>query len=400
MNLLNKDLLGIDVIKTDERKTLVIDNHSSTYPIYKIKIDKLYYNDQNDRISTWISQYKDKINISNLEEYNNTIHKFITESNKGAIDKTTNNINILGQQEPGVVLSEGRIIDGNRRFTCLRNIQHDTQNTQYFKSIILVNRDIKEDAKQIKLLELQLQHGVDEKVAYNPIDRLVGLYHDIVETNLLTIKEYAKSVNETERKIKDDVDCAILLSEFLEFINSPHKFYIARTLNLVDPLKGLNNALKKIKNLEDRENFKNTIFCNFLLQPQGDMTRYIRNFSKIASDKARLVELIDEQMPIVEKICEKLSKYEEITEKDISTLKDNDTLRNKLHHSTEKALIKVNGELLRSLPKDQLIKANDLIDLVDINIFSKLSSDKKEEILDEIDSIEQKLEFLKENLDV
>ena len=61
---------------------------------------------------------------------------------------------------------------------------------------------------------------------------------------------------------------------------------------------------------------------------------------------------------------------------------------------------KVNGELSRNLPKTQLIKANDLIDLVDINIFCKLSTDTKEELLDEIDSIEQKLEFLKENLDV
>jgi len=399
MNLLDEKMLGIDVFETEERKTIVIDNHSSAYPVYKIKIDKLYYNDQNDRISTWISQYIDDINISNLEEYNKKIHSFITESNQNAINKTTKNIKLIGQQEPGVILSEGRIIDGNRRFTCLRNIQQETKNTQYFKAIIL-NRDINENAKQIKILELQLQHGVDEKVAYNPIDRLVGLYHDIEETKLLSTKEYANSVNENEKKIKDDVDCARLLCDFLEFINSPNKFYIARNLNLVDPLKGLNSALKKIKNLEDKENYKNIIFCNFILQPQGDMTRYTRNFSKIASNKARLIELIDEQMPIVEKICEKLASYEEITDKEISIIKTDEELRAQLNHSTEKAIVKVNGELSKNQPNSQLAKAYELIDLIEVNIFTKLSSDQKEELLEKIDNIEQKLESLKESLDV
>ena len=32
---------------------------------------------------------------------------------------------------------------------------------------------------------------------YNPIDKLVGIYNDLVATKLLTIKEYADSVNKT-----------------------------------------------------------------------------------------------------------------------------------------------------------------------------------------------------------
>ena len=115
-------------------------------------------------------QYKadnkiNSIDMKNKEEYNNIIHQFITESNPKALSKTQKNIALVGQEQPGVVLADGRIVDGNRRFTCLRNIQEETGNTQYMNAVIL-ERDITGNAKEIKMLELYLQHGVDKPVDY------------------------------------------------------------------------------------------------------------------------------------------------------------------------------------------------------------------------------------------
>ena len=65
MNLLVDGLEEKTVFKTELTKQLSIDNHTEVYPVYKIRLDKLYYNDQNDRIATWISQYKaDNISLS------------------------------------------------------------------------------------------------------------------------------------------------------------------------------------------------------------------------------------------------------------------------------------------------------------------------------------------------
>ena len=229
MNLLENGLVEKSIFKTENKKRLVIGNIAEDYPIYKIRLDKLFYNDQNDRISTWISEYKmknniDKIDYSDKESYNKIIHEFITKSNYDAMKKTQQNIEAIGQIEAGVVLTDGRIIDGNRRFTCLRNIQEKRQEEQYFEAVIL-DYSIEHNEKQIKMLELMLQHGVDEKVGYSPIERLVGIYHDIVETNLLTISEYAKSVNDTAKNIEVEVEKAKLLVEFLEFINAKKQFY-------------------------------------------------------------------------------------------------------------------------------------------------------------------------------
>jgi len=289
MTLLKQGIENKSVIPTEMRKKIDIDNHVETYSVYKIKLDQLYYNDQNDRIATWISQYKMENNIksidmSDITHYNNIIHSFITESNREALNNTQKNIKLIGQQEYGVVLADGRIIDGNRRFTCLRNIEKETGKTQYFEAIIL-EHDFVCNAKQIKKLELRLQHGVDEKVDYNPVERLVGIYNDIVDKELLTVEEYADSVSKTKGEIEIEVEKAKLLVEYLEFINAPKQFHIARTMNLSDPLKELYVILKKCKDNDVREDLKNVVFSQLLVQPFGDMTRYMRKIKKIASNR-------------------------------------------------------------------------------------------------------------------
>ena len=159
MNLLKDGIANKIVLKTVATRKLTIDGLTQIYPVYKVKLDYLFFNDQNDRIATWISQYKTDNNgktpdISNLDEYNNVIEKFIIESNPEAIKKTQNNIELVEQREAGVVLADGRIIDGNRRFTCLRKLAKKNPKFGYFETVIL-DRDINTNAKQIKILEFQ-----------------------------------------------------------------------------------------------------------------------------------------------------------------------------------------------------------------------------------------------------
>ena len=99
------------------------------------------------------------------------------------------------------------------------------------------------------MLELAIQHGEEKKVDYNPIDRLVGVYQDIIKTGLLTVEEYAESTNETVQDVKKRVEHAQLLSEFLEYLHMPEQYYIAREYQVVtvfsDMLPALNGAKRK-----------------------------------------------------------------------------------------------------------------------------------------------------------
>ena len=402
--ILEKGLGEKFVIETDLTKKLVIDNVAKVYPVYKIRLDKLYYNDQNDRIATWVSQYKtennvDEINMENLDEYNAIIHNFVTESNREALRKTQTNMELIGQNVPGVVLQDGRIIDGNRRFTCLRNIEEKTGQTQYFEAVIL-DHNIKNNKKQIKMLELMLQHGIDEKIDYNPIDRLVGVYNDVIETGLLTAKEYAMGIGVKESEVVQEIEKAKLMVEFLEFINAPKQFHLARHFNIVDPLKELNTMLKRINDEDKKEDLKYSVFSQFLVSPEGDATRYMRKIKKIASNDRFLEGYLDEQVDLVEKVCDILEAHPEVKENEIAKIRSDEDLKRNFYQSTEKHLNKVNSDATRNQPIKLVEKAFDNLELIDLNILNKLSVLQVEEFSNNVKDLKEKINNLEKALEL
>lgn len=167
MRLLQDGVREGFVIPTEVTRKLTMDGVTKIYQVYKIKLSCLYYNDQNDRIATWISKYKadnglSQFDLSDIEEYNSIIQGFIVSSNPTAIEKTKSNINMVDQREPGVVLNDGRIIDGNRRFTCLRMLSVKDEHFGWFEAVIL-DKNINDNKKEIKMLELMIQHGEEGK---------------------------------------------------------------------------------------------------------------------------------------------------------------------------------------------------------------------------------------------
>ena len=94
-------LVGTDMVrKTPLTRKVTYAGKTVVYPVYQVRLDVLFYNDQNDRISTWISQYesengKESLSDLNVEIYNRIIENFITESNPDAIQKTQKNIGTL-----------------------------------------------------------------------------------------------------------------------------------------------------------------------------------------------------------------------------------------------------------------------------------------------------------------
>lgn len=130
------------VFETGLSQKFTINGKTTAYPVYRIRLDKLFYNDQNDRIATWISQYKSEHGSNafsqlDREEYNSIIEGFIVQSNEAAIEKTRSNIALVQQRQPGVILTDGRVIDGNRRFTCLRQLAKKDEQFNWFETVIL-----------------------------------------------------------------------------------------------------------------------------------------------------------------------------------------------------------------------------------------------------------------------
>ena len=382
-NLL-KEGLGTVVERTSLSRKLTIDGMTKAYPVYKVRLDQLFYNDQNDRIATWISQYKSDHGADSFSEldrssYNAVIEQFIIQSNEAAIEKTQMNIQLVHQREPGVILADGRIIDGNRRFTCLRRLALNDEEFNWFETVIL-DTDIEHGKKQIKMLELAIQHGEEKKVDYNPIDRLVGVYQDIVETELLTVEEYAYSTNETVFEVKKRVESAMLLVEFLEYIHMPKQYHIARDYQVVSVITDLQPLLRKCSTPEMREKVKNAVFANIMMRTIGDSRKYIRNLSQMM-DTGFFTAYIKDQEKIGEALKEDLNEAAPEGKRDLDFfVSTHEEVAESLQMSLDRSLLKAKKHETRNRPSQIVSKSITLLKDVDTNIFEKLTDSEKENL--------------------
>ncbi|CAM5490689.1 ParB/Sulfiredoxin domain-containing protein OS=Lysinibacillus sphaericus OX=1421 GN=LS41612_04835 PE=4 SV=1 [Lysinibacillus sphaericus] len=234
-----KDLIEQKIIqKTDATRKLTIQGITKNYKVYRIPTKYLHYNNQNGRIISSINRYESegkKLDLSDKESYNNILQQYIIDSNSTALQATKSNIKLFGQRLPGVVLNDGKVIDGNRRFTCVRLINAEDGTNLYFEAVILDQAEGLTDT-DIKRLELNLQHAEERPVDYDPIDNLVEVYTVIVKDKLFSVEDYAHNTNKTKSEVEKMVKKATLMVEFLEFINAEGKYYVARDLNLDLPV--------------------------------------------------------------------------------------------------------------------------------------------------------------------
>lgn len=403
MNLLQEGITNGTVIKTTQVIKMTVDGITDNYPVYQVRLENLFYNDQNDRIATWISQYKaehgeDSLSREDVETYNSEIQKFIEKSNPERLKQTQANIALLGQQKYGVVLNDGRIIDGNRRFTCLRNLSKDSDKYHYFETVIL-EKDYVHSAKQIKMLELQIQIGEEARVDYDPIDRLVGIYRDIEEIKLLTVDEYARSTGQKDKDVEKDLDIAKLLVEFLEAIKAPKQYYLAREMKLDGPLRELFAILKNIKDEDKRQEVKYIVFTNFLMQPQGDMTRFVRKLKGVAGS-SYIDEFIKKEIDIAEDVLDSLPDNGTMTSDTIAEVRADETVREELEKTMDVVSNKVKATETRNKPNQMLTKAVDSIEAIDKHIIKKLSEEQRDDIKESIERLEELLDEIKEAMNV
>ena len=299
---LNKLIEEKSIEKTTLTKRLTIGSETKDYPVYKFPLEYLYHQ--------YISNHGKLTPEIGESKYNEIFEKFIFESKKQALKDTQISISEKGQQEPGVILSDGRVIDGNRRFTALRRIQKETKIQQYFEAVIL-SFDIsnKIDEKKIKELELDLQLGREERVSYDPIDRIFDVYNTIKVQKLMTPEEYKKASGAGNTKgINKDLRLAKLIIKFLSIVapneNPIDKFYLARELKLDGPLEDIERTINKLK--KDKETITQNVLTILAVQiaksevGDRDITRKIRDVKYNILDnpemKERFIDATDEHV--------------------------------------------------------------------------------------------------------
>lgn len=388
------------VIKTDAVKKISFGGKLETFSVYRVNLKYLFYNDKNDRVATWMSQFVEEngvLNNENLEEYNDVIERFIVNSNETAFTKTKKNIQLIGQREPGVILTDGRVIDGNRRFTCLRQLFKETSNqeVEYFETIIV---DGEVNDKAIKILELDLQHGIDEKVDYNPIDKLVGVYNDVIKRKVLTETEYAKHINVTKTQMKLMMEKVNLMVDFLDYIKANEKFYIARDMELDGPLQEIASIRKSYKTENEWDEVKYIIYSYMVAKPKGDMTRLIRDIGKVLKSK-KAKKFIEENEDIAEEIYTAIPDDGTSSQAIRTALSNQKTLITKMNDNIDEFKDKANIEAIKGKPVIIVKKAEAQLNEIDEDILALLSKNDKKAIVYVLDKIKSRINELEVILD-
>ena len=383
MNLLELQDTSL-VEKTSLSRKLTLGGITKAYPVYRVRLDLLYYNDQNDRIATWITQYKsDPQNAAfdtlDREQYNKTIEGFIIASNPAAMEKTKNNIALVNQREPGVVLADGRIIDGNRRFTCLRLLHAEEPAFNCFETVIL-EASVQEDHKQIKMLELAIQHGEEQRVDYNLIDLAIGAYHDIVETGLLTIDEYAESTGMSVSEIKRRLEIAQLIIDFLAFMGVPGQYHVAREMQVFSVFNELVPLLRRCETEQAREELRRSVFNNTMMKTFNDQRKYIRDL-KAMMDSGLYSSYIKRQNRIAEELEEKKTEAGITTKKDLDEfLRRNEDTAEDMQISMERSLLQTKKSQARNRPSQIVGKSLSMLKDIDTGVFDKLTPAEREKL--------------------
>lgn len=414
MNLLEKAAAN-KLRKTGEKKKLSIRNQvEDKYDVYEIPLNLLYYNDQNGRINTLYKKYSSIHGLISPEpgnsEYNNIFEQFIYESNDQAMNDTKISIDEKLQQEPGVVLPDGRVIDGNRRFTALRMIEREHNIPQYFNAVIL-SLDQKTDEKIIKELELDLQLGREERVSYNPIDRIFDVYNTIKVEKIMNEDEYKKASGAKSTKgINRDIRLAELIIKFIEIVspggNPIDKFYLARDLKLDGPIEEIESTINKLKsdNVEATKDAVLTyLIASKVCDKQNDSTRIMREIkNNILKDNDRLQHFLDSADNKVDVIIDTFADNPIESANELKTVieKNNDARENilKLIRSTERLINKGKFENERTKVLIELENVRDLLSEINTEDFLHLTQDENIEVRNIISEITDILYKLKKDI--
>ncbi len=381
--------------------------------IYRIRIDKLFYNDDNGRIASFVSDSAEdlkRLKEENVEAYNDQIMEFIERSESSDSFLTTkNSIKEIGQKDPGTILDDGRIIDGNRRYTCLRKLYKETKDERYayFECFVLPcpSENDLETKRAIKQLEIEATYGIPGKQSYKPIDRLADLYRYVIGVErLFTLEEYQKSASTISLvELKKDKMAAETLWDYLKYVGMEGRWDYARHLKLDGPIREICNI--KAKTSKNDWSQIQTIFFAYLKsvttneKTRGDATRKTRNFIK--GYKADPIKVRDEyQKALIDKYKEKvfLNNITSSTEKK-AKLEEIEKNSEKVFEKLEKIGKEKAREKAQNKPAERVADALEKLNSVELDMIESMTDEYLDSMENDLDKIIKKVERIKNKIE-
>ena len=412
---INENISDWGIGRTSMQKIIVLKNESIKKEVYRIPIDILVYNPNNGRMFMEAKRFESEENTKlddlkkiDPKKYNDEVENLIWSTNEERNLSTKRDIEKFGQIEPGVVLDDGIVIDGNRRFTCLRRLhrEHPDDPKYKFFSAAIIRVDGKNITKKLlKEYELRVQFGSDEKVGYNVINKNMSIY-ELIEKNENKDFDYATVAdllgNNTKASdiLKICKTCR-LVDEFLDYIGKTGEYQIAEDLKIYWPLEPLSQYLSnESKNLTQLEiNQRKHLFFDYLLTLDVALiTQNLRDglIKKVfKNDEATKKLIIEHNEKIGNKIKDVINNANSVTIFNdlINELKDSEeAVEDK--EAYEKAVQKEVSKNQLDVPLKECINALKSLENVNVKPLVNASNTIAEKKLSEISSTLNEIEII------
>lgn len=385
--------------------------------VYKIPLNLTVYNHLNDRFASKRREYfkntGKELNID-TEESLELIGSFIWDSNDVRNLATLNDILKNKQQRFGIITSDGRIIDGNRRARILREIYYSNvsqyphnnkDDFAYFEAVVL---PYEIDDVEIQRLETLIQMGEDEKVDYDAIEKYLkvdklfnlGYKYDYISTIIKSLKDSEKEALNTHNVYK-------LMCLYLDYIDASDNFsLISKSEDLFLKLQAVLksypdnyitdwnpdeediNQLKIVAFNHIRANYEGKDFRNLIGGPR-DMSGIFAHkeiWQKFLKKHTPLIENVEKELNALEKkgnLKDLKQREEFFIKKTKPTLENNMTLGKEALNNKKRS-----GEIT-----DLITEALDKLNAVNMN---KFVTDFKQEAYKALENLIYKAEQMKE----
>jgi hypothetical protein len=258
---------------TDRMMRLWLKGRAQDLKVYRIPIQYLYFNIENGRYADKMMQLKSDNPAADidpkLENWKAEIYKMLkgeyqgnlglegTEEDKSAFERLREDIEKRDQLNPGIVLSDGGVIDGNRRLAVL--ISLNSPRFHYFDGVILPEDTSAEDRWRI---EVGVQLGKDQKLDYSPINKLLKIRQgmELFKSMRLPSGKTPEAMvadalyGVTLKEIRDSVAQLLLIEEYLDFFKMRGQYH--RVADQGERIIEAVNALRAAERLSPHEKAK------------------------------------------------------------------------------------------------------------------------------------------------
>ncbi len=229
---------------TDRTLRLWLRGRKQDLRVYRIPIKHLYFNIENGRYADKMIQlradnpgvdidpksdvWRDEIYKMLKGEYVGTIEAEGTERDEVDFDRLSEDIRKREQLNPGIVLADGGVIDGNRRLAVLMSL--DDERFSHFDGVILPDDISAEDRWRI---EVGVQLGKDQQLDYSPINKLLKIRQGLLMYKSMKLPS-GKSAEDmvaealygvSKKEVSESIDLINLIDEYLDFFKCKGQYH-------------------------------------------------------------------------------------------------------------------------------------------------------------------------------